>query len=186
MLKKFKRPLLFLVVLALAGQVLFAFASPRYTSPYYENRVYATTGIQFEGEDLHKLNEGAHYFGQTMIGWTKFPNFKPELSAFAALPEGTDINMHMQERQNIILTLTTQTPLTLANLYKAKGFLADKINEYNANTNTRFVLTNIDYELTEVKRTYLFGALFTLLLSGAIGLAILFIRKEFFPPKLKL
>jgi len=186
MFKKLKKSVLFLLILVIIGQVVFALLSPRYTTPYYENRIFATVGIEFDGSDLHKLNEGAHYFGQTMIGWTKFPNFKSDLLGFAVFPEDTEINMHMQERQNIIFSLTTKKKVLYAELYKAKTFLQDKINEYNTNTNTKFVLTNVDYEQAEIARTYAFGALFALLLSFVAGLAILFIRKEFFPPKLKL
>lgn len=186
MIKKYKKSFLFLLILVIAGQIIFAVLSPRYTNPYYENRIFATVGIEFDGSDLHKLNEGAHYFGQTMIGWTKFPNFKSDLLGFAEFPQDTEVNMHLQERQNIIFTLTTKRSIPFAELYKAKTFLQEKMNEYNQNTNTKFVLTNVDYEQAEIARTYAFGAVFTLLLSFVAGLAILFIRKEFFPPKLKL
>lgn len=168
------------------GQVVFAILSPRFTRTHYESRIFATTGIRFDGSDLHKLNEGAHYFGQTMIGWTKFPNFQSDLIEFATLPAETGINMHMQERQNIILALATKEPIEFKKLEGAKDFLQTEMDEYSSKTNTKFILTNLDYEQTEIKRSYTFGALFTLLLSVAIGLAILFIRQEFFPPKLKL
>ena len=186
MFKKYKKSILFLLVLAIIGQVIFAIASPAYTTPFYESKIYATTGIRFDGSDLHKLNEGAHYFGQTMIGWTKFPNFKQNLIEFAALPSDTEINMHMQERQNIILTLKTNDPIEFDQVVKTKDYLQSKINEYNKYTNTQFILTNVDYEQAEVARSYGFGAVVTLLISVISGLALLFVWEELFPPKLKL
>lgn len=186
MKRALKSSLLLLTAFVLLGQLLFAFLSPFYTEPFYENRVFATTGIEFDGNDLHKLNEGAHYFGQTMIGWTKFPHFKSTLIEAAELPSETEVNMHMQERQNIILTLTTTSLIEFDQLQRAKDFLQGRMDEYNENTNTAFVLTNVDYEQIEVQRSYGFGALITLFLSGAFALASLFVRREFFPPKLKL
>ncbi len=185
MFKKLRKPIAFLVIIAILGQIVFAVMSSAYTEPTYENRIFATTGIKFSGQDLHKLNEGAHYFGQTMIGWTKFPSFKHALITEVDLPEGTQVNMHMQERQNIILTLTTSKPIDFDQLEGAKNFLHAEIDEYNKNTSTKFVLSNIDYEQIEVTHSYGFGALVTLVLSVVIGLAALFVRKEFLPPKLK-
>ncbi len=180
MFKKYKKPILFLFILAIIGQALFAVVSKRYTDPFYENRIFATVGIQFDGNDLHKLNEGAHYFGQTMIGWTKFPNFKKDLIKKAVLPDDLEINMHIQERQNIIFTLTTNAPIEFSQLIGAKTYLQAKLDDYNDKTNTKFVLTNVDYDQIEVRRSYWFGALTALILSVVAGLALLFIRKEFF------
>ena len=186
MFKKLKKSVPFLLIFIIFGQVLFAIVSNTYTTPHYESKIYATTGIKFDGSDLHKLNEGAHYFGQTMIGWTKFPNFKSGLIEAVDLPSHTEINMHMQERQNIILALTTDSPVEFDQLTEAKDYLQGKIDEYNKNTNIQFILTNVDYEQVEVSNSYGFGALVTLILSLVIGWALLFVRKEFFPPKLKL
>jgi len=186
MFKKFKRSALSLLVLALIGQFIFLIFSGKYTTPYFEGKIYATIGIKFDGNDLSKLNEGAHYFGQTMIGWTKFPNFRENLIKFAELPENSDFNMRSQERQNFIFTIYTDKPIELEQLKNIKEFLQSQLDEYNSKTNTKFVLTNIDYENVETTRSYAFGALTTLVLSIAAGLAILFIKKEFFPPKLKL
>ena len=186
MLKRYKKSILFLLVLVIIGQIIFAIASNTYTTPHYESKIYATTGIKFDGSDLHKLNEGAHYFGQTMIGWTKFPNFKSDLISKAELPSDTEINLHMQERQNIIFTLTTDSLIEFDQLTEAKDYLQGKIDEYNKNTNTRFILTNVDYEQVEVSRSYLFGSIITLIVSIVTGLALLFVKQEFFPPKLKL
>ncbi len=186
MFKKYEKSLQFLAVLAIAGQFLFLIFSGGYTAPKYEGKFFATTGVEFDGVDLHKLNEGAHYFGQTMIGWTRFPHFREDLVKAAELANDTEINMHMQERQNIIFTLSSSKPVDLIKVETARDFLQGKIDEYNDNSNTHFILSNVDYDLIEIKNTYLFGATFTLLLSIAFGLALLFVRKEFFPPKLKL
>ena len=121
MSKKYKKYILFLLVFAIIGQILFAMAANRYTTPHYESRIFATTGIEFGGSDLHKLNEGAHYFGQTMIGWTKFPSFKDALILDADLPAGTDINMHMQERQNIIFRMYLIIPICFYQLGRTES-----------------------------------------------------------------
>jgi len=185
-MKKFKKSALFLLILTLIGQLVFFAVSAKYTTPRFESRIYATTGIKFDGSDLHKLNEAAHYFGQTMIGWTKFPNFKYDLIDYAKLPSDSEINMHVQERQNFIFTISTTKAIEFDRLQDAKNFLQSKIDEYDSKTNTEFVLTNVDFEQAEITRSYAFGALTTLVFSFVIGLAVLFIRKEFFPPKLKL
>jgi len=147
MAQKLKTPLQTLAAIALLGQILFWPFAGAYSSPRYESQLFATTGAWFSSADLHKLNEGAHYFGQTMIGWTKFPSFAADLIAFADLPETTTINMHLQERQNFVLTLTTQEPIDQRQIVLAKDFLQAKIDEYNKDTNTKFILTNVDYEL---------------------------------------
>jgi hypothetical protein len=184
--KKLKTPLLTLAVFALLGQVAFWPFSGAYSAPHYEGRMFATTGAWFDSADLHKLNEGAHYFGQTMIGWTRFPDFTSDLIAFAKLPSSTSANLHMQERQNVILTLSAKEPIERSQIVLAKGFLQSKMDEYNEKTNTRFVLTNVDYDLAEVQRSAPTGAFFALILSIALGAAFLFLKNELFPPRLKL
>lgn len=185
--KSYKKPISFLIILLAVGQLIFLISSGKYTQPRFESKIYTTTGSVFnQGDNLHRLNEAAHYFGQTMVGWTKFPNFRSRLIKYAELPSDTEINMHVQERQNFIFTITTKKAIDMDDLKKAKDFLQSEIDEFNKNTKTQFVLTNIDYEQAEITRSYAFGVLFTLLLSFAVGLAILFVRKEFFPPKLKL
>jgi hypothetical protein len=186
MSKKLKSPLLTLAAFALAGQIVFWPFSGSYSNPRYESEMFATTGAWFNTSDLHALNDAAHYFGQTMIGWTRFPSFSPDLIAFASLPADTAINLHMQERQNIILTLTTKEPIDQKQMVQAKDFLQSRIDEYNKNTNTKFILTNVDYELSQVQRTKLGGATYALILSLVLGAAYLFLKKEFFPPRLKL
>ncbi len=186
MIKPHKKPILFLFALVIIGQIIFLIMSGKYTTPKYESKIFTTTGFVYDGGDLHKLNEAAHYFGQTMIGWTKFPNFKSDLIKFSDIPSSSDINMHVQERQNFVFKVTTKKSITSDQLKKVKGFLQKKVDLFNSNTKSQFVLTNVDYEQAEIVRSYSFGALSTLILSIAVGLALLFVRKEFFPPKLKL
>ena len=178
--------MLTLAAFALAGQILFWPFSGAYSASRYESRMFATTGAWFNTTDLHALNDAAHYFGQTMIGWTKFPSFSANLIDFAKLPTDTGVNLHMQERQNVVLTLTTKEPIDQGQIVLAKNFLQSMMDEYNKNTNTKFMLTNIDYELSEVQRSTLTGSAFALVLSIALGAAYLFLKKEFFPPRLKL
>ena len=169
----------FILILVLIGQILFALISPGFTKATYEGRIYATTAVRHKSEDLHKLNEAAHYFGQTMIGWLKFPNFFPDLQKKVGLPEGSGIYAHIQERQNIIFVVTSPVPLEKEVLINVKDFIQSKIDQYNAVSQTEFVLSNLDYELVEIKRTYTFGAMVTLIVTLVIAFGYLFVRKEF-------
>lgn len=178
MKKKLLSELRILATFVIAGQILFAIVSPGFTAARYEGRIYATTGVKHKQEDLHKLNESAHYFGQTIIGWLKFPNFMNHLDAVADLPDGTSLSAHIQERQNIIFTLSSPKPVELDTLYTVKNFIQSKIDEYNSVSQTEFVLTNLDYEQVEIKKSYAFGAIITLLLTVVLGLGALFIRRE--------
>jgi hypothetical protein len=179
-------PSIIIVGFILIGQLIFAGFSEQFVEPYYQSRFFATTSVKFDGVDLHKLNEGAHYFAQTMIGWTKFPSFRHQLITLADLPADADINLRMQERQNIIFTLSTSEPVSFEALKISKDFLQSKIDEYNENSNTAFLLSNVDYEQTEVTRSYSFGSAVTLALSLSVAFAVLFIKREFFRPKLRL
>jgi len=181
MFKNSRKLVSFIVILVIVGQILFALVSRGYTVPRYEGRLFATTGIEFTGQDLHKLNEGAHYFGQTMIGWTRFPSFRVDLINFAGLPVDSDINMHAQERQNFIFTVNSKSPIEINQIILVKDFIQGKIDEYNENTKTEFILSNLDYQTSEINRSYSQGALFVLILSVVLGLALNFIREEFFP-----
>ena len=165
--------------IVLVGQILFAFMSPVFTAPCYEGRIYATTAVKHKQEDLHKLNEAAHYFGQTMIGWLKFPNFLSNLQNEVDLPDGSNISAHIQERQNIIFSLSSPTSIEKEALVAVKDHIQIKIDEYNSVSQTEFVLSNLDYELVEIKRSYQFGATVTLIATMVIGLALIFIRREF-------
>ncbi len=178
MKKKHKSELKLIIILAIVGQLLFAILSPNFTTPSYDNRIYATTGVMHKQEDLHKLNEAAHYFGQTMIGWLKFPSFMEDLSKVVEVPEGSSMSAHIQERQNIIFTLNTLEPVKPETLIMVKNFLQSKIDEYNSVSQTEFVLTNLDYEQIELKKSYSFGATVTLLVTIVLGLGLIFIRRE--------
>jgi len=178
-LKRYKKELLFGLALVLVGQLFFALLSPSFTEPHYEGRIYATTGVKHKQEDLHKLNEAAHYFGQTMIGWLKFPHFYSDLEKEVELPANASISAHIQERQNIIFTLSAPTMIDETALLGVKDFIQSKIDEYNAASLTEFTLTNLDYEQVEIKRSYGFGALVTLLCTLVITAGILFIRADF-------
>lgn len=174
-----KKEIYLLLIIVLVGQILFAIVSPGFTAPRYEGRIYATTGVQHKQEDLHKLNEAAHYFGQTMIGWLKFPNFLSDLQSKVSLPVDSGISAHIQERQNIIFTVQSPTPIEKETLIGVKNHIQAKIDQYNAVSQTEFVLSNLDYELVEIKRSYQFGTVVTLIVTLVIGLALIFIRKEF-------
>lgn len=178
--KKCRKELAFLVILVVLGQVLFAAISTKFTTPHYESKIYATTGVQHDSSDLHRLNEAAHYFGQTMIGWTKFPNFYGNLSELAELPEGSSLNAHMQERQNIVFTVYSDEPIEFEQLIKVKDYIQYKMDEYNSVNRTEFILSSLDYEQIEVSKTYKFGATVALLGALVIGLGIIFVRREFF------
>ena len=177
---KYKKEILFLVVLILVGQTLFAMMSSRFTTPCYESNIYATTGVAHDNSDLHKLNEAAHYFGQTMIGWTKFPHFTPNLIKEVGLPENATINAHIQERQNIIFTIYTSSPIDFDKVVATKDYIQGKMNEYNSTNRTQFVLSNLDYDQIEVQKTYGYGAIIALIVSLIAGFTVLFLKKELF------
>ncbi len=179
MLKKFKKEIHFTLVLVLIGQLLFAAVAKDYTKEQYENRIFTTVGIEFADDNLHKLNEAAHYFGQTMIGWTKFPNFMANLQEDVELPEGATINAHMQERQNLIFTVYTTTPLEVSDLEETSDYIQEQMDVYNDEAGTRFKLTNLDYEIANTTRSYVDGALITLILSLVLAFGLVFIRHEF-------
>ena len=179
MQKKYLKDIKLILILVILGQLLFVVFSPSFTTPRYEGRIYATTGVKHKSEDLHKLNEAAHYFGQTMIGWLKFPHFSENLKeAVPALPADSEITAYIQERQNIIFSVQSSEPVDEAELTMVKNYIQSKINEYNAVSQTEFILTNLDYEEVTLQRSYLFGALVTLLATLVIGLALVFIRRE--------
>ena len=177
----FRIDLFITLVIALAGQILFAFFAPSFTAPSYEGRIYSTTAVMHQQEDLHKLNEAAHYFGQTIIGWLKFPNFLPSLKASADLPADVSISAHIQERQNIVFIVRSKSPVKEAGLLEVKDFIQKKVDEYNSVSRTEFVLSNLDYELVKIQRSYGFGALATLLATLVIGVGLVYIRRELGP-----
>jgi len=177
----YQSQLYFVLSIVVAGQLLFAMTSQAFTKRSYDNRIYATTGIMHEDtSDLQKLNEAAHYFGQTMIGWTKFPHFMEDLIKNVGLPEGSTLNGHMQERQNIIFTVNTPVAIDPGKIITIKDFIQGKMDDYNDLNKTKFVLSNLDYEQVELQKTYGFGATVSLIASLVLGLGLLFIRKEFF------
>jgi len=180
MKKQHKSAVKLLIILIVIGQVIFGLMSKNFTTPYYENKIYATIGVMHDSSDLHKLNEAAHYFGQTLIGWTKFPNFMNNLSKDAWLPEGSSVNAHMQERQNIIFTVYTPEAIEMDKLVSVKNHIQKKLDDYNLVNRTKFVLSSLDYEQAEVRKTYGYGAGLALLVSVVVGLAVLFVRREFF------
>lgn len=184
MKSNYRKEIIFIIILILIGQVVFALISSKFTTPVWENRIYATTGVQHDSSDLHKLNEAAHYFGQTMIGWTKFPSFMSSLAESTNLPDGSSINAHIQERQNIIFTVTTPKPIEIGKLIEVKDYVQKKMDDYNSVNRTKFVLSSLDYEQAEVSKTYAFGVIVALITSIIIAMGLLFIKKEFLSSQL--
>jgi hypothetical protein len=178
LIKKYKFGIILVVGMAIFGQLFFALISSGFTAPRYEGRIFSTTGVRHEQEDLHTLNEAAHYFGQTIIGWLKFPHFYSDLQKDVSLPEGSSLSAHMQERQNIIFSIFSPVPLKQEQLVGVKDYIQKKLDAYNSINRTGFVMTNVDYELVEIQRTYEFGAIVTLIASTTLALAFLFLRKE--------
>jgi len=178
MLNKYKKEIVIILVLAVLGQVAFALCSKRYTTPKYENRIYATMGIRNDSSDLKMLNEAAHYFGQTIIGWTKFPHFIGNMMKETGLPEGSALNAHLQERQNIVFTVSTSGAIGEKELMGVKNFIQKQLDSYNRGNKTNFLLSNVDYEQVEIRHSYAMGAAIVFALSLILGAAVLFARKE--------
>lgn len=177
---RFFYPIKVLVLFVALGQLLFAVFSSFYTRPEFEGKIYATLGVEFfDKNDLHKLNEAAHYFGQTLIGWTKFPHFSPSLKEKASLPADTVFNAHMQERQNIIFSLNSKEPITSTHLSATQTFIGTQLDEYNQKAGTRFMLSNVDTGERELTRSYSSGSLFAFLLSVVLSFFIFYLRRIF-------
>ncbi|MDH5596740.1 MAG: hypothetical protein OEY44_01440, partial [Candidatus Peregrinibacteria bacterium] len=121
--KSFRESIKIGLAIVVLGQLIFALYSPRYLTPSFQGRIYATTGVKHKQEDLHKLNEAAHYFGQTIIGWLKFPSFMSDLSEYVELPPGSFVSAHIQERQNIIFTLSSAESPSFEMLMEIKNFI---------------------------------------------------------------
>ena len=179
-LKTYKKEIITLIVFVLIGQVVFAFFANKYTTPSYEGRIYATMAVKHDASDLHKLNEAAHYFGDTMIGWTKFPHFMEKVKSKVELPDGVYITGSHQERQNLIFTVHSPTLIELNKVINIKDFIQNEIDEYNKKSNTGFVFSNLDYEQITIQRDYKFGAGIVFVLSIFLFGGFAFIRKEFF------
>lgn len=179
LIRKYQKELTFLLVVVLLGQLFFMLISPGFLRPRFEGRVYATIGAMHKTEDLHTLNDAAHYFGQTMIGWLKFPHFFEDLQKKVKFPEGSSLSAHMQERQNIIFTVSSPQPLSMDEVYALKDYIQSKLDSYNDVNQTKFLLTNPDYELATLQKSYGFGAVVALIVSLTLGFAVLFMRKEF-------
>lgn len=179
-IKNFKSNIIILIVLVLIGQIVFAFFAKKYTTPSYEGRIYATMAVKHDASDLHKLNEAAHYFGDTMIGWTKFPHFMEKVRAEVELPEGVYITGSHQERQNLIFTVHSPILIELNKIKDIRGFIQNEIDEYNKKSNTGFVFSNLDYEQITIQRNYKFGAGIVLILSIFLFGGFVFIKRELF------
>lgn len=175
-----KKEILIALAIIIIGQLIFLVLSPKFMQESFVNRIYATTAVKHRSEDLHKLNEAAHYFGQTMIGWLKFPNFMNQLTeVVTVLPEGSGMSARVQERQNIIFELITPVPIELSTLESVRTFIQGKIDDYNVASTTEFVLSNVDYEQLTVKKTYAMGAVITFMACIVLYGGVWFLRREF-------
>lgn len=179
MKKALKIDITIALFITLFAQLIFFFYSPNFTEVSYTNRIFATTGVRHEQEDLQKLNEAAHFFGETMIGWLKFPSLMADLHDAVDLPEGSAISAQLQERQNIIFVLSTPTSLELDKLIETKNFLQSKIDAYNEVGQTKFILTNFDYDQVKNQRSYQFGAIVIFIASLVFAVTWSFVRREF-------
>ncbi len=167
-----------LVIVLLVGQAVFVLGSSRYTAPRYVGKIFATVAIEMsERSDLHKLNEAAHYFGQTIIGWTKFPHFETDLKKEVALPADASLFAHLQERQNMVFTVSSSSPLLAEQLTGIAGVLQKKLDQYNAISKTGFRLSNVDYETLDLTRSYFSGAFITFILVGFLWGTLVYLRK---------
>lgn len=178
MKKTLKIDLLITIGIIILGQLVFLVLSPRFLQISYSNEVFATIGVQENQENLQSLSEAANQFGQTMTGWLKFPNFMTNLSKQVSLPEGSSISAHLQERQNIIFTLTTSKEISSEALIKVKDYLQTQIDNYNKVSQTEFILTQIDYSQSKIQKTYAFGAGVTIVICLILSAGIWFLRKE--------
>ena len=96
------------------------------------------------------------------------------------MPDDSVVNAHKQERQNIIFTVYTYEPIEMDRLVSVKNHIQKRLDDYNTVNRTKFVLSSLDYEQVEVRKTYGTGSGIALIVSIIIGLAFLFVRKEFY------
>ena len=173
-----KNNFLITLILIILGQLIFFILSPRFLEVSYSNRIYGTVGVQENQENLQSLSEAAHQFGQTLMGWLKFPSFMEQLSQTVELPQGASISAYQQERQNIIITLMTPQPIEEETLVQVEVYIQNKIEAYNQVSQTEFILTQLDFEQVKLQKTYSFGAGVTLVISLILGAGIWFLRRE--------
>ncbi len=176
--RHYVKAMAFLAALVVVGQLIFLLISPRFTQVSYDNKIYATVGVEFEEGDLSGINSAANDFRKTMIGWLKFPNFMGDLAQVIQLPEGSGISASEQERQNMIFNLHTAEPIEVEVLFEVGDYIQAEIDEYNDLSNTKYILTNLDYEQVTLQKSYKFGAAVTFLASVIVGLGLWFIKRE--------
>ncbi len=173
-----KIDLLVTLILVILGQLIFLIVSPKFLEVSHVNQIFSTIGVQDKQENLQTLSEAANQFGQTLSGWMKFPNFMNDLSKAVPLPAGSSIEAYMQERQNLIITLNTPSTIPSDALMKVKDFVQAKINAYNEVSQTKFILTQVDFAQTDQQKTYTFGAGVTLIITLILAMGIAFLRRE--------
>lgn len=188
MKKQLKIDLVITVLILALGQLVFFLVSPKFLQVSYENRIYTTMGFEnsqvppSEMGDLRQAVGGqadaAQQFGQTLMGWLKFPNFMARLSEVVPLPIGSNISSHPQERQNMIITLNTPEEIKLETLMAVKDYLQAKIDEYNKVSQTNYLMTQLDFEQAKLQKTYSFGASVTLIITLILSGSVLFLRRE--------
>ena len=179
-LKTYRKEIIILLIFVLIGQAVFAFFGKTYTRTSYQSKIYATMAVKHDSSDLHKLNEAAHYFGDTMIGWIKFPHFMENLKTKVDLPDDVYMTASHQERQNLIFVLHSPTQIELEKVVNVKDLIQGEIDKYNEKSNTGFVFSNLDYEQITIQRDYKFGAAIIFVLSMFLFGGFIFVRKEFF------
>lgn len=177
-LKKYKFDLVLTLILVVIGQVIFLAFSDKFTTPRYEGRAYGTIGNVFRTTDLHKLNDAAHYFVNTISGWTKFPSFNADVREFANLPADAVVGAYTQERQNMIVSVNSSQQLNREQLEGTLEFIQSKLDEYNQVNDTGMSLSNLDYEVLTLQKSYAFGAAVALLVAVVLGLGVGFVRRE--------
>ena len=181
LLKKFKFELVLMAALIVLGQIVFFAVSNEFTQMSYEGRIYVTNGVGHrEDDDLHSLQNAAHYFNETVIGWMRFPSFQPQVKEFAGLPEDAVVGGYMQEHQNVIFTVSSAQNMEVSQLEKVRDFIHLKLDDYNTRNDTGYYLTNPDYEVVTVQKSYRFGAAVALLVAVVLAVGTGFIRRELF------
>lgn len=180
-IKKFKFELILTAILIVLGQLAFFVMSSNFTAMSYEGRIYVTNGVRHAvGDQLYSDQQAAHFFNETIIGWLRFPNFQPEAREYANLPNDAALGGYLQERQNAIFTVSSVEQLEETQLVNVQEFIQNRLDEYNAQNDTKYFLSNPDYEIVPVQKSYQFGAAVALLVSLVLGIGVGFVRREFF------
>jgi len=128
--------------------------------------IFTTTGVVGQNDSLSHV-QGSAYFAETIQGWLKNPILIEQVNQNIAINLNTidinfSINAYRQERQNMVIEITSSTKKNLEQISKELFLiLQNKINIYNKKTKSDFILINQGISIIDISSfsiIYLFAA----------------------------